>query len=298
MAIVVQDPRELVSDNDVAFFKENGFWVGPRILTDDDLASLPDEAERVFAGERDDANWGWRYDAEKPAYQAHSPSLRDYSNAWWVNRGLRERVVLSRVLGGIASRLMGVDEVRVWHDQLFWKGGAAEGAPLASNIGWHQDGAYWRMCSRENDMLTGWVALRETSVENGCVQAIAGSHLWGLIPESATFERQDLEGLRRQFEAPGREWREVPMPLKAGQVSFHHSRTLHGSGPNRTPMPRLGIAVSMMPGGNRYLGGTQYHQNVRLLGPIQQDDVPFDGPCWPAIWGATVQERSHEQPFA
>ena len=74
MAIVVQDPRELVSDNDVASFKENGFWVGPRILTDDDLASLPDEAERVFAGERDDANWGWRYDAEKPAYQAHSPS--------------------------------------------------------------------------------------------------------------------------------------------------------------------------------------------------------------------------------
>ena len=37
MAIVVQNPREFVSDNDVASFKANGFWVGPRILTDDDL---------------------------------------------------------------------------------------------------------------------------------------------------------------------------------------------------------------------------------------------------------------------
>jgi hypothetical protein len=278
------DLDQIISDEDVEFFRANGYLVGPKILTDQDLNVVPRELERVFAGERDFSNWGWLHDLDGGPPTNPSATLKEHANAWWVNRVIRERVTMSPVLGAFAARLMGANTVRVWHDQLFWKAGAKPDQPFASNVGWHQDGAYWRMCSREPVMLTGWVAFRETTVDNGCVQVIQGSNQWGLMEESALFEVQDLEENRRRQERAGLPWIEVPMPLLPGHVSFHHSRTLHGSGPNRTPHPRLGMAVSMMPGDNSYVASTQWHNNVTLLGPNALDGTPFTGDFWPQIW--------------
>jgi hypothetical protein len=37
------------------------------------------------------------------------------------------------------------------------------------------------------------------------------------------------------------------MPLKAGQVSLHHTHIVHSSEPNRTNQRRIGIGVSYIP---------------------------------------------------
>jgi ectoine hydroxylase-related dioxygenase (phytanoyl-CoA dioxygenase family) len=74
--------------------------------------------------------------------------------------------------------------------------------------------------------------------------------------------------------------------MKAGQVSFHHSLTFHGSGPNLTDQPRLSVVAHMMPGDTVYRAGRQHHPNVVLLGPNAQDGAPFEGDYWPVLWPA------------
>ena len=75
----------------------------------------------------------------------------------------------------------------------------------------------------------------------GCAQ-LSGSHKWGLIEGSNTFFDQDLEALAKRYAAEGKgEWLDEPCILEAGQASFHHALTFHGSGPNLTDEPRLSV---------------------------------------------------------
>ena len=51
----------------------------------------------------------------------------------------------------------------------------------------------------------------------------------------------------RQSKRARVEWRDKPTILRAGQAAFHHSLTVHGSGPNTLAAPRLALAIHMQP---------------------------------------------------
>ena len=180
---------------------------------------------------------------------------------------------------------MRVETVRLWHDQVIDKPGIGDGAPtVESNVAWHQDYGYWQSVSTTN-MCTAWVALQDTDLSNGGMRMVVGSHHWGLVEGSDTFGQQDLEKLAQKFIGQThRAWQEEPVPLKAGQVSIHHSLTFHGSGPNRTSQPRKGLVVHMMPGDTTYRAGRQWHPNLVFLGPNAYDGQPFNGDFFPQIW--------------
>ena len=46
-------------------------------------------------------------------------------------------------------------------------------------VSWHQDGNYWGLSS--NEVTTAWLALTPSTVLNGCVKMIPGSHNWPQI---------------------------------------------------------------------------------------------------------------------
>jgi ectoine hydroxylase-related dioxygenase (phytanoyl-CoA dioxygenase family) len=74
---------------------------------------------------------------------------------------------------------------------------------------------------------------------------VRGSHRWGQGTESDFFG-QDLEALRARIEASGDgRWEEAPAILPPGGVSFHHSLTYHGSGPNLSGSPRRSFAIHL-----------------------------------------------------
>lgn len=56
----------------------------------------------------------------------------------------------------------------------------------------------------------------------GCLRTITGSHKWGLIPDSATFFKKDLDSLKERFSAFGA-WEDEPSIMKAGQVAYIQS---------------------------------------------------------------------------
>ena len=163
-------------------------------------------------------------------------------SSYWQDALLRKRI-----LGLIAALLCG-DDVRLWHDQLLYKPPSNDDAP--QSVGWHTDYGYWRTCSSDS-MLTAWVlAYRHGRIHwynnvRGRQYALAGKQPFELFSS-------DLSGLERQFNSGGAPVVKVPAILQRGQVTFHHSKTIHGSGPNYTQNPRRSIALHLQPASNQY----------------------------------------------
>ena len=108
-------------------------------------------------------------------------------------------------------------------------------------VSWHQDLTYWGMGETDEE-LTAWVALSDVTVEAGCMRFIPGSHMGRIVPHSDTLEPENL--LSRGQEIAGvDETRAVHGPLAPGEMSFHHGRTFHASGPNRSTDRRIGCAI-------------------------------------------------------
>ena len=271
-----------VSDADIAEYRERGYWISPKIFDDALIATLRTEFARIVAGDRDGAMDYW---FNRPSWKEGDKALRQICNGWWVNNAVREAIA-SPVIGYIGSRLMGTDEVRVWHDQVLWKPGVgADGASEKSgNVGWHQDYAHWQIADTDN-FCTAWVALQDTDLTNGGMRTIVGSHKWGLAADAYTFGEKDLDGLKTKYAKEGVPWIDEPCILKAGHASFHHSLTFHGSGPNLSNEPGLALVVHMMPKGCGFKSRAKpWHPNGILLGPDVKEGDPFAGPYFPQIW--------------
>ncbi|WP_274364601.1 phytanoyl-CoA dioxygenase family protein [Paenibacillus thermotolerans] len=267
----------LPSEKDVAFFKEQGYWVSPKIISDERLAEIIEHSEKVYDGiyERGRAPWsGWTR-GDNPR------ALRKTDNSHWADNVLMG-VATDPVIGEIAARLMETDCIRLWHDQLLYKPGRGPGKETA-NVGWHQDYSYWQ-CAAEPSLVTAWVAFTDVDLTNGCMQVIPRSHRWGLRRISDFFE-QDLEKQQREMDLPdGEAFVTQPLIMKAGQVSFHHALTVHGSGANMTDQPRRSMAVHLMTGDTRYRKGSRSegHMNVQLLNGSDGDI--FQGEPFPVLY--------------
>jgi hypothetical protein len=101
---------------------------------------------------------------------------------------------------------------------------------------WHQDEAF-REPGFDYNELSIWIAMTESTHENGAMAYIPGSHLLGLLPhrlhggakEANTIEC--YEGFDPQSAAV--------RPIPAGAMIIHHGRTVHGSFGNKTASSRL-----------------------------------------------------------
>ncbi|MFD2329354.1 phytanoyl-CoA dioxygenase family protein [Cohnella sp. GCM10020058] len=265
-----------VTEHDKEVFNREGYWISPKLIDDATIARLREAHERI-----------WRKDFDGDGISLHPISapkdpkaLRKLDNGWWINDAVRD-VVTDRHLGQMAAELLNVDSIRLWHDQVILKPGTGGEETALGNVGWHQDYGYWR-CSNTTNMVTVWIALQDTDLSNGGMMTIPGSHRWGVIEGSDSFFEQDMKKLRDRFAT--KDWVEEPCILKAGQASFHHALTFHGSGSNLSHDPRLSVVAHLMPGDTAYRKGRR-HDNVTLLGPRPYDGQPFNNDFFPVLYG-------------
>ncbi len=114
-----------------------------------------------------------------------------------------------------------------------------------SHVSWHQDGTYFGLEPAEQ--VTAWIALTDATPEMGCIKVIPGSQVIGQRPHKDTAVPGNLLS-RGQTIAHRLDYTNyVMMPLKAGQISLHHTHIVHSSEPNRTGQRRIGIGVSYIP---------------------------------------------------
>jgi hypothetical protein len=269
------------SAEDVATYEERGYWISPKLLSDEHIAHLRGALDRMYAGHIDGD--GWYYQDIKPMPDDPT-ALRRIVNSWWVNDAVRD-VVLDPNLGRMSAALMKTSGARLWADQSLSKPGAGPDAKTAAgNVGWHQDYGYWQTSSTTN-MITAWIALQDTDLNNGGMRTLVGSHKWGLVENSARFFEKDLNGLRKEFEAKvSTPWIDEPCVLKAGQASFHHSLCFHGSETNRTSEPRMSVVGHYMPDGTTFRPAGRFQTFMALLGPRPTRETGYGGKCFPRVY--------------
>lgn len=107
-------------------------------------------------------------------------------------------------------------------------------------VSWHQDARYIGL--EPHDWITGWVALTDVDMTNGCMQMVPGTHKASLVEHVDTYGEDNL--LTRGQTVPNIDEADtVPVIMKAGQLSLHHPRIVHGSGPNLSQKRRIGFAI-------------------------------------------------------
>lgn len=278
------------TSRDIESYWENGYWISPKLLDDDRIARLRQEAERACAGEID----GEGAHFTGPFTPNVDPgAMKRIIDGWWVNNEVRD-TVLDPQLGRIAAVLMKVDAVRLFADQVLIKPGSDSGTPpKVSHVGWHQDAAYWHISSNWTNMVTAWIALQDTDLHNGGMRTLVRSHKWGVIEDSDKFYDPELDGQREYFESKGLgPWIDEPCILKAGQASFHHSLCFHASEGNRSSEPRMSIVGHYMPDGTTFRASGRFQTFLHLLGPNPKPGTALRGPCFPGVFPAEAVPTS------
>jgi hypothetical protein len=228
-----------LSEDQVAFFNENGYLPNVQMLDKKQIEFLKAEVEELA-----DVN----HPGHDLFYEFHSNESSDPSTilfhalgAWRITPGFHDVLWNPRFLVA-ASQLLGNVPVRFWHDQLFCKPPKKGGV-----VAWHQDYSYWTR-TKPVAHLTCWCSLDDSLKENGCLQYVPKSHKWGLL------DKPDLAGdlmgiLDYLTDEQKKEFKPVPVETKAGEAIFHHSLTLHGSGENTSNSPRRAFVINVFADG-------------------------------------------------
>ncbi|MBR0662968.1 phytanoyl-CoA dioxygenase family protein [Roseomonas hellenica] len=130
-----------------------------------------------------------------------------------------------------------------------------------SYVSWHQDSTYWGLEPAE--IVTAWVALSESTAENGAMRVIPDSHLLEQVPHRDTFAAGNLLSRGQEIAVEVEEARAHMLELRPGEMSLHHVRLIHGSDPNPSDSRRIGFAIRYLPTHVRQVAGT--HDSATLV---------------------------------
>ena len=215
-------------------YESEGQWTSPVLFTSAEIARFLDATERVVAGRHRSG----RAPMLCLPFEPGPHDLRKIDNAWWADPDLAALATDAR-LAEIAAALLGASSVRLWQDQLLYK---PPGGPSETTIGWHQDWASWDTVASHAAFVTAWVAFDDVDDDNGAMQIIPASHTWGLVPGASNFFGTDRDAQLARL-GDGRVVESRSIVMRAGQVSFHHPLTFHGSGPNTSDRMRRSLAI-------------------------------------------------------
>ena len=219
-----------LSPEQVSAYERDGFVFPIDVLTPDEVRSLRSELQA--------------WERARGAPIDFPEKSKSYLLFGWADALVHHPKILDAV-----EDVIGPD-ILVYHSTLFLKE-----ARTPAFVRWHQDSTYFYL--EPHLHVTAWVALSDASVEAGCMQALPGSHRWG------AFAHDDQPGpmnmIRRGQGISGRfdNAQGTFMPVRAGQMSLHHTDLVHASGANDSDDRRIGLAISYIPAHVPPIGGVQ-----------------------------------------
>jgi len=121
-------------------------------------------------------------------------------------------------------------------------------------VSWHQDSTYWGL--EPADIVTAWIALSDSTTENGAMRVVPGSHTMAQVPHRDTFRPENLLSRGQEVMVDVDDAQADTLVLKAGEMSLHHVRLIHGSEPNPSAKRRIGFAIRYLPTYVRQVAGS------------------------------------------
>jgi len=233
-------------------YDEDGFVHVPGLFSTSEISRFVQAADALLAKE---ARGGVKYAYDASFSQVKLPASKDDT--------LRELTVDPR-LALLAGLLSETPRIRVFLDRIIYKRAGA--GPTKA----HVDAPF--LSFDDPRSLACWIALTDTTVENGALAYYVGSHHGRLTDKSrepdGSISAHDPSLNARLLRS---------LPARAGDVVFHNVHTIHLAGANNTPETRRAYAIQYMPDGVAFNGNTQDFFADCAPG------APLDMPCFPRV---------------
>jgi hypothetical protein len=253
----------------VEAFRRDGFVVVPDLLQ-------PDELDRFGTAVDDCVARRSRHDTRKLGDKSRYEQSFTQSQNLWEDCAVVRGLTFHPLITGTAALLLGVEAIRIWHDQALYKeAGGRETDP-------HQDQPFWPIV--ETDTITAWIPFDDSTLANGAMGYLPGSHRLGLREYVDIFSGAGENPLARpELEQMKPVWVEMP----AGSVTFHHGLTFHLAKPNTTgTVRRVHTAIYFADGSTRGQGPYPHpsveRAGIKLGAVIASDVTPI---AWPRPGG-------------
>jgi chlorinating enzyme len=213
----------------ISHYREHGYYAPVRVLSAAEAGNIRRQLE---AHER-----------------AHGPlkgSMRHKSHLLftWLDGLIRHPAILDAIEGVIGP------DILCWSSSFFIKE-----AHDAGFVSWHQDSTYWGLDPA--DIVTAWVALSESTAENGAMRVIPDTQKLEQVAHRDTFDPNNLLTRGQEIAVEVDESKAAMLSLQPGEMSLHHVRLIHGSDPNPSEKRRIGFAIRYLPTHVRQVVGTK-----------------------------------------
>lgn len=211
-------------------FQDDGFVVLEDAFSEQEINTVSREVDSVIEGETALPEQEIVYEPDSEPKRVRNAFRMHLYNDFFLQVAKNRCIVnvLTDVLGG---------PLRLYGSQIF-----AKPALVGTTVPRHQDMPYWPF--EPYEMISAWIALDDSTVENGCVRHVVGSHKLGILPHAPSGVPGNSLGLvedPRISALPER-----PVEVRRGSCILHHCLTVHRSEANRSPKPRRGLIYVYM----------------------------------------------------
>ena len=214
----------MLTQEQIDFYQINGYIVVENVISAKDIAELRRVTDEYVDKSREVTEHTNVFDLE-PGHTPESPQLRRIKNPVALHpiydRILRHDYILDSV-----AQLIGPN-IRYDTSKLNMKS-----AGFGSPVEWHQDFAFAADVTND-DMLSVGLAIDDMTRDNGCLLFIPGSH------KGPVYNHHQNDVFVGAITNPDfTPDNAVPIEVKAGGITIHHTRTLHASAPNLSGQSR------------------------------------------------------------
>lgn len=201
-----------------------------------------------------------RYNTEaRPlaARDTYGQAFLQVMNLWQADEQVR-RFVLARRFARLAADLLGVENVRIYHDQALFK------EPGGGPTPWHQDQYYWPLDTPNT--VTMWMPLVDIDADMGMLTFASGSHTQG-----AVFDYEISDTSAAEFDRYVREKGfsiARAATMRAGDATWHYGFTIHQAPGNQSDQMREVMTIIYIADGARVVAPqhqAQHHDHARWL---------------------------------
>jgi phytanoyl-CoA hydroxylase len=244
----------------IAFFEENGYLVVEDVLAPDEVAALRaavTELQGKAAGLTESTDrfklFLFGDGTARVVQQVAEP--HELGGEWAALA--RDPRILDLVEQMIGPNIL------LYYSMMMMKP-ARSGAPAP----WHQDFAHF--VHDKAKLVACQVYLDDSTLENGCIHVVPGSHKLGLLNHYKDGEFTEIV----QGDTAAYDRQAVAVPARAGSMVFWHVMTLHSSQANRSDNPRRAIVFEYKDPAARLLKGSFSSAEVRTAGTMLRGSDP------------------------
>lgn len=232
-----------VTAEQVNFFRTNGFIKIPNVVSKEMIAYM----DEVITEEVNRLNTQYLAMEDRDTY---GKAFLQIMNIWRNSEQVKQ-IVFGKKIAMIATQLLEVSGVRIYHDQALYK------EPSGGHTPWHADQYYWPLSSDKT--VTAWIPLQETPMELGPLEFSAGSAslTQGREKEIGDESQSFLSSLLQRTG-----FTHVVEPYALGEVSFHTGWTYHRAGPNVTDRMRKVMTMIYMDKEMQLIAPSNKHQQA------------------------------------